>query len=699
MSLLRKKSLRVRINTSILLVCLFLSILTVLIVIPYEQKRREGQLGNIEVLLQAVYEQKREALANEMFAGQELALQRSILDIQNVNKIERVELYQLDGQFLLASDEKPSPPLAEQQRANLNQKPSFTIQEKDSHSYAVFDSLIEIIGEKVGYIRVYYNLEDLQKEFYSMTFILFGIVLILLLGGGIIANLILSHAIIRPSAKLSNAIRKVREGKLGEQVQIDTADEIGSMAADFNDMSRRLFQKNEALLGAIQEKDIAADKLAKINHQLEILNAELEKRVEERTAELQSMFEQLQQEMHDRQLADEEKRQLQDKLARSQKMEALGLLAGGVAHDLNNVLSGLVSYPDLLLLQLEEDSPLKKPISIIQKSGQKASAIVQDLLTLARRSVVTKEVININQMIMAYLESPEYKQVMKYHPGINVKINLEPKLLPIYGSSIHIAKTIMNLIANAAEAQPDGGEIIVETKNHYQDTSQHKYELAREGEYALLRISDSGSGIADEDLERIFEPFYTKKVLGRSGTGLGMAVVWGAVQDHDGYIDVHSKPGQGSTFELFFPISRKELTQTLRKNGHAALEGNGESILVVDDIEEQREITSAILKHLKYKTFSAESGETAIKFVKQNKVDLIILDMIMDPGMDGLDTYRRIKELYPSQKAIIASGFAENERVEEAIEIGVGAYIRKPFTLEILGNAVKLELSEELSSN
>lgn len=695
MPLLRQKSLRVRINTSILLVCFFLSILTVLTVVPYEQKRREGQLGNIEVLLQAVFQQKREALANEMFAGQVLAMQRSIIDIQTVKQIDRVELYQLDGQFLLATDEKTSKPLPAELRSTLSESFSFTIQEKKPHSYAVFDSLIEIIGEKVGYIRIYYNLEDLQKEFYSMTFLLFGIVLILILGGGIVANLILSHAIIQPTAKLSDAIRKVREGKLGEQVSIDSADEIGSMVADFNDMSRRLFHKNEALLGAIQAKDASAEKLTKTNYQLETLNAELEKRVEERTAELQKMYEQLHQEMRDRQLADREKRQLQEKLARSQKMEALGLLAGGVAHDLNNVLSGLVSYPDLLLLQLEEDSPLKKPISIIQKSGKKASAIVQDLLTLARRSVVTKEIININQVIMAYLESPEYKQVMKYHPGIDVKIHLQQDLLPILGSSIHIAKTIMNLVANAAEAQPDGGEIIIETENHYQDTSQHNYELAQQGEYALLRVSDHGSGIADEDLERIFEPFYTKKILGRSGTGLGMAVVWGAVQDHNGYIDVRSKPDQGSTFELYFPINRKAIEQTIPNHDKAALDGNGESILVVDDIEEQREITTAILTHLNYTPFSVESGEAAIAFVKQNKVDLIVLDMIMDPGIDGLDTYRRIKEIYPNQKAIIASGFSENERVEEAIKIGVGAYIRKPFTLEILGNAVKHELSSE----
>ena len=695
MFLFHTKSLRTRINISIVLICLFLVALTLVTVVPYEKKRTVNRQKDIEALLNAVYQQKREALANELFAEQTTALKRSMEDMQAVNKITRIELFQLDGTFLLASDMKSTESLPEITQQNLLESPSFSLQKINDNSYAVFASLIEIIGEKVGFIRIYYDMREMERESNIAAFFLFSIFFILLIGGGFFTNMLLTRTIIKPTAKLSQAIRKVREGELGEQVHIESVDEMGSMAADFNDMSERLKKKHEDLIEAINEKDRYADKLTEINLKLEALNVELEKRVDDRTAELQKMYEQLRQEMSEKQQANEEKRQLQEKLARSQKMEALGLLAGGVAHDLNNVLSGIVSYPDLLLLQLDDDSPLKKPIYTIQKSGEKASAIVQDLLTLARRGVVTKDVININNIVLSYLESPEYHQVIKYHPGITVKTNLAEDLLPINGSSIHIAKTIMNLVSNAAEAQPDGGLIEITTANRYIDKPQQKYEWVDEGEYALLRVADKGSGIADEDLNRIFEPFYTKKVLGRSGTGLGMAVVWGAVQDHNGYIDVQSLIGEGSTFELFFPVTRHYSAKTTPLISTQSLNGNNEILLIVDDIAEQREITSAILKHLNYTAITAESGEAAIEYLRKNMVDLVILDMIMDPGIDGLDTYLQIQKIHPAQKAVIASGYAENSRVREALQQGVGAFVRKPFTLEKLGSVVQRALQRD----
>ncbi len=694
MGLFRNKSLRLRINASILIVCLFVSVLTVVTVVPYENKRRQGLQDNVEILLKAIYQQKREALANEIFAEQTIALDNSIQDILTVKKINQVELYQLDGQLLLASNNTVVAPLPEPLRERLAKETSFSVQEINDESYAVFESLIEVIGEQVGYIRIFYYLGDLEKELYVIASLGAVILLSLLFIGGFLANRLFSHAVVQPTIKLSNAIQKVREGGLGEQVDISSGDEIGSMAADFNDMSLRLYHKNEELMEAITAKDTYAEKLTQINQKLEMLNVDLEERVEERTAELQSMNERLRREMNERLQADEERKQLQGKLVRSQKMEALGLLAGGVAHDLNNVLSGIVSYPDLILHQLEEGSALKKPIQTIQRSGLKASAIVEDLLALTRRGVVSKEAININQIVQAYLSSPECIQVLKHHSGIEVTVDLADDLLPILGSTIHITKTIMNLVSNAAEAQPGGGHITIKTANRYQDESKQKYGWVKEGEYAFLHVSDGGSGIADEDLERIFEPFYTKKILGRSGTGLGMTVVWGAVQDHDGYIDVKSELGEGTTFELYFPVTRQTVEYSETETSVTELRGNGESILIVDDIRDQREISTAILTHLHYNVFSVESGEAAIEYLGKNRIDLVVLDMIMDPGLDGLETYHQIRKIVPSQKTIIASGFSENDRVREAIKLGVGSYIRKPFTTENLGHVIRRELSK-----
>ena len=390
--------------------------------------------------------------------------------------------------------------------------------------------------------------------------------------------------------------------------------------------------------------------------------------------------------------AQEEKQKLQAQLQRAQKMEAIGTLAGGVAHDLNNVLSGIVSYPELLLLEIPKDSPLIKLILTIQKSGEKAAAIVQDLLTLARRGVAITEVVNLNDIIYEYLKSPEYERLISFHPNVQFKTKLETNLLNILGSPVHLSKTVMNLVSNAAEAMSDGGRIFISTENRYIDSLIRGYDNIAEGDYVVLTITDSGVGVSSKDIERIFEPFYTKKVMGRSGTGLGMAVVWGTVKDHKGYIDLQSTEGKATTFTLYFPVTRKEVAKDKALLSIEDYMGKGESLLVVDDVEEQREIASRILKKLDYDVTTVASGEEAVDYLKDNSADLLLLDMIMDPGIDGLDTYKRIIEFHPGQKALIVSGFSETERVKEAQRLGAGAYVKKPYLLEKIGVAVRDEL-------
>jgi PAS domain S-box-containing protein len=335
-----------------------------------------------------------------------------------------------------------------------------------------------------------------------------------------------------------------------------------------------------------------------------------------------------------RKQAEEALRESEEKLARSKKMEALGLLAGGGAHDLNNVLSGIVSYPELLLLDLPDDSKLRNPIEPMQESGHRAAAIVQDLLTVARGVATIKEPLNLNDLVSDYLNSPEFKKLKKFHPTVTIKANLDSNLLNIVGSHVHIRKVVMNLVSNASEAIDGSGNIAISTVNLYVDTPLKGYDDITIGEYAVLVVSDDGSGISSGDLERIFEPFYTKKVMDRSGTGLGLAVVWNVVRDHEGYIDVKSDEN-GTKFELYFPITRDEIS-----------------------------------------------------------VDLILLDMIMSPGINGRETYERIIEIHPKQKAIIFSGFAESDEVKETQKIGAGKYIKKPLILEKIGLAVRDELKK-----
>ncbi|MBW2488575.1 MAG: response regulator, partial [Deltaproteobacteria bacterium] len=377
---------------------------------------------------------------------------------------------------------------------------------------------------------------------------------------------------------------------------------------------------------------------------------------------------------------------------RAQKMEAIGTLAGGVAHDLNNILSGIVSYPELILMDLDKGSPLIKPILTIQRSGEKAAAIVQDLLTLARRGVAATEVVNLNSIVSEYLLSPEYERLMLDHPDVKVSHQLDANLLNILGSPVHLSKTIMNLVSNAAEAMPDGGKISIRSENRHEDKALNAFDDIGKGDYVTLTVKDTGIGISPEDIERIFEPFYTKKSMGRSGTGLGMAVVWGTVKDHRGYIDIKSQEGEGTAITLYFPVTRQELDRRTDLFDLEAIKGNGESVLVIDDIAEQRQIASEMLEKLGYRVTTVASGEAAVEYLVNHTVDLIVLDMIMDPGIDGLETYQKILQIRPGQRTIIASGYSESERVKEAQRIGAGTYIKKPYLIEKFGRAVKAEL-------
>ena len=393
-----------------------------------------------------------------------------------------------------------------------------------------------------------------------------------------------------------------------------------------------------------------------------------------------------------RRRAEKEKQALQESLVRSKKMEALGTLAGGVAHDLNNVLSGVVSYPDLLLLDMPADSPIRQPIEVIRESGKKAAAIVEDLLTLARRGVHTDDILNLNDLIEAYLVSPEYLRLKSFHPLIDIKARLDPALFNIMGSPIHLSKTIMNLVSNSAEAITDGGKITITTQNRSLDRDAQDKKVPK-GDYSVLTVSDSGVGIPAEDLQRIFEPFFTKKKMGRSGTGLGMAVVWGTVEDHHGYIDVQSAEGRGTHITVWLPATRRESLSAVGPNSLDDYKGAGQRLLVVDDSKEQRQIATKIIEQLGYVARSAESGERAVELLQHDSADLLILDMIMAPGIDGLETYCRVKKLHPRQKAIVTSGYAETERVKMAKRMGVGGYLKKPYTVHNLARAIKTELN------
>ncbi len=390
--------------------------------------------------------------------------------------------------------------------------------------------------------------------------------------------------------------------------------------------------------------------------------------------------------------AEEDRRLLEEDLARAKKMEALGLLAGGVAHDLNNILSGLVTYPELLLMQIPQDSKLRRPLEIIRASGERAAAVVSDLISITRSISLRRHIENLNEILQEYQSSPEQVDIEKRHPSVSFDIYIYQKPLYILCSSVHIKKVIMNLLTNAFEAISGSGKVIVATQHCILDKPLKGYGEIPAGEYAVLSISDNGSGISPSDLECIFDPFYTKKIMGRSGTGLGLTVVWNTMQEHRGYINVASG-SDGTTFYLYFPLCQ-EVPESCaaEKIPIESYLGNNEKILVIDDEETQRELICEMLEKLGYIADSAASGQEAVEYLKHHSADLIVLDMILSGNMNGLETYREIIRRHPAQKALIVSGFAETDEVREAQKLGAGAYIRKPYTMEALGMAIRKEL-------
>lgn len=417
-------------------------------------------------------------------------------------------------------------------------------------------------------------------------------------------------------------------------------------------------------------------KIVDLNLSLSRNNRKLEERVEERTQKLLTEI--------------EERKIAEAKLQKAEKMEAIGLMAGGVAHDLNNILSGVVSYPELLLMKLPEDSDLCRPITAIREAGLRAAAVVADLLTVARSATKIREVADINTIIHEYLTSLEGRKMLSLYPDITIKTRLASELNNIFCSPVHVRKCLMNLVINAAEALEKCGTIMITTENRIITEAKTVKDL-KPGGYVALIVADDGPGIAPTDLEHIFEPFYTKKAMGRSGTGLGLAVVWNAMQDHSGHVSVTSNE-QGTTFTLLFPSTSAPKNKSTRPVLTQDLHGNGEKILVVDDEPHQRDIAAQILNLLGYDVITVSSGEEAVSHMTNNDADLIILDMLMEPGINGRQAYEEIIKHHPGQKALIVSGYSDDVEIKKVADLGVSGFLNKPYTLEELGMAVKKEL-------
>jgi PAS domain S-box-containing protein len=373
---------------------------------------------------------------------------------------------------------------------------------------------------------------------------------------------------------------------------------------------------------------------------------------------------------------------------RAQRLETAGTIAGQVAHDFNNLLAPLMAYPELIKEELPDNHRAQSQLNDIENCAVQIAEINQQLLALGRRGHYNMEPLNINRVVDQIV-----RELIPPSDTLSCTKILDENLMSILGGGAQLHRVLSNLVINALDATGEEGQITIRTENQYVDNMSIVYGRVPRGEYVKLTIADTGSGISDNDIQSIFDPFFTtKKASKKRGSGLGLSVVAAVLDDHDAFIDLSTKEGEGTSFYLYLPVCRENAIEQAPKS----VSGGNESILIVDDDRMQREVMIRLLTKLGYQVSAVDCGNEAIEFLKESRQDLLILDMIMPPGIDGVETLRRVLDMNPSQRAIIVSGFAGTDRVKLALEMGAGAFVRKPLTSTTLAAAVRKELDREI---
>jgi PAS domain S-box-containing protein len=378
-------------------------------------------------------------------------------------------------------------------------------------------------------------------------------------------------------------------------------------------------------------------------------------------------------------------------LRHSQKMEAIGTLTGGVAHDFNNLLTAIIGNAQLALCKLETDDPLRTRLLEIEKASNRAAMLTRQLLAFSRRQHLERRTINLNDTIS------EISRLLQRIIGEDIEISVKsaPNLSQVFADPAQIEQVIMNLCVNARDAMPDGGKLVIETRNVELDESYcRQYTYAQPGKYIQIKITDNGVGMSEEIKTRIFDPFFTTKEVGK-GTGLGLSIAYGIIKQHEGHINVYSKLGTGTTFKILLPVTEKSVEKQTTPSQFQLFGGN-ETILVAEDEESLQDLAKDVLSRLGYKVLVAGNGEEAIEIFEKNrdKIDLLLFDIVM-PRMGGAEAYQRIKESGGRVPLILMTGYS-TDTVNNKFFAQHGstanfneATIQKPYSLTELGNTVR----------
>jgi signal transduction histidine kinase len=370
-----------------------------------------------------------------------------------------------------------------------------------------------------------------------------------------------------------------------------------------------------------------------------------------------------------------ERKKLEEQLHQSQKMESIGRLAGGVAHDFNNILTAIIGFSELAQQKLPQDHPVMRDLRIVRKAGEKAAILIRKLLAFSRKQILEMRVVNLHELIEDMLKL----LTRIIGEDIAIEMNTENEIEKIKADPSQIEQILMNLVINARDAMPGGGRISIETSNIILDEDYTKdHEGVEPGSYVMLAVTDNGKGMPGQVQEKIFEPFYTTK--GPGGTGLGLSTVYGIVRQHKGHVFVYSEEGLGTTFKIYFPATEGAADKKKMKF-QASFPKGSEALLIVDDDTSIRSLIIDTLQPLGYKVTDAGSAEEMLKLlaITDNTYDLLLTDMVM-PGMNGKELARKVKEICPQIKVIFMSGYTIHMIANQS-ELKPGeVFIQKPLS-------------------
>ena len=728
-------SLQAKISILIaVIIVLSIGISTYLFTAAHSRSKENGRVLRGMALISSLSKSAEEGLINE-----DLNLIKKAAYVIKAPDVDLAQVYSdiwepVDAYPFEKLKELPAPAAIEHFR---NDPSPFYIKNKNSYDFysqVFYQASEEAAPVTIGFVRIVLSSADVQKELRGIVFNNFILFLVITIIAIFSINTLITRIVIRPVLDLHKSVSRFKEGALPDTVSVHASDEIGELSLEFNKMSRAIKERNDklveseerikslfervehAIFGLDSEGNIIeantkfTDMFGTVKNICSLLSSEKKAQeclynsisnkvvhAEERVMGkfgneiivLLSMYPEIDGngnvEGYDGYIIDiTEKKRLEERLIRSQKMEAVGTLVGGMAHEFNNLLTAILGYSEIMLSMTAEGDQYYKPVNIIHEAAKRGADFGRKILTITRKEKIETKPVNINDVIKNSIDLLQ-RSIPK---DIEIIVKLSDDIPPINADPSQIQQVIVNLAINARDAMPDGGKLFIETSAiSAEDDFPGDMHAARKA-FIKLSVSDTGTGIDIETQNKIFDPFFTTKEVGK-GTGLGLYMVHSIINNHGGYINLYSEPLRGTQFNIYLPVSR--LIEPEVAHDNQSLQGSG-TILVIDDEVDVRELCKDLLRTLGYSVLLADSGSEGIKIYREKKdeIALVILDMIM-PKMGGREVFQSLKVINPEVKVLLCSGFSQNGfgGIEELLRNGAVEFVQKPFSRQAIGLAIK----------